>query len=449
MEHVSDSDEELDSILEVDQILKDFHNNPQQASHTKIYNLFRKLRKIEEVIDLESEIMLEVFEHAIAPQIPFFSDFSQILDITKVATELKIKNEKLWDALSHYLAVNHSELDIGDNVSLLYLLYRNNPKMQIKINKDYIEGSDLHKERVSRRLTYEKIMSNIRNEINSELSSIDTSTAFSVLNLMQILFLSNTIKLELLEGEQGDEKLILHLNELISGTSSLDSTHDFSDTSIVDDYIHSLNQFTKEFKLMHCLDLLDLVLQYRDTLGSHGDLLKFVVYQTLDNIKDQEYYKGATITYTHISQLLNGIKIFQLEEEELADALKVAEFLLMKAISISDREIEMPEPGSDQLVESGGKLMAGSSSTQVKLQQMQTEALQQLSLILVEYEQLQPPNEKVFALLSFEADYIIKSYINTPLEEIKDHSGKDVKDKVNEIPKDVVSSFLANLWIFR
>jgi len=82
--------------------------------------------------------------------------------------------------------------------------------------------------------------------------------------------------------------------------------------------------------------------------------------------------------------------------------------------------------------------MAGSDSSEISLINLQLETLQELSLIMLEYKELQTPNQNVSALLCFEADYIVKSYITTPLKELNEHSGKHIKDGLNEIPKEVV-----------
>lgn len=110
----------------------------------------------------------------------------------------------------------------------------------------------------------------------------------------------------------------------------------------------------------------------------------------------------------------------------------------MKAISISDREFEIEKDNKTSLIRVDEGLVKGSDQTQVAKKKVQLDTLQSLSIILLEYDQLQKPKNKVFALLAFEADYIIKSYLNTPIEEVTLHSGKHLKENVNEIPNDIV-----------
>ena len=57
MQDLSDTDEEMDVIMHVDQIMKDLINNPHQPSHEKIYTLFKKLDKINDIVDMQSEVM--------------------------------------------------------------------------------------------------------------------------------------------------------------------------------------------------------------------------------------------------------------------------------------------------------------------------------------------------------------------------------------------------------
>lgn len=341
-----------------------------------------------------------------------------------------------WEAISHYLATNYHELDIGDNVDLMYSLYKANPRGKIQVNKDYLEGSDLHKERVFRRLSYEKIIGNIQNEIDTEIQELETSTAFTVLHIMKILYLSHVVKLDILASENDEEVLVLTLDEMISGYSGKKDEGMKDDTDIIDEYINNLNQFSKDFKLMHCFDLLSLIYSFKDSLGSKADLLKFIIYQTLDNIKDPEYYKGVTITYEHVTQLLECIKYFKIDEEELDDAIKITEFLLMKAISISDREIDLNKSESKQVVHSEGKLLKGSDESQTALLKLQLESLQQLSLILVEYDSLQKPSDKTLALLAFEADYTIKQ---TLAREPKDELSPI---KTAQLPAELMNSYI-------
>jgi hypothetical protein len=113
----------------------------------------------------------------------------------------------------------------------------------------------------------------------------------------------------------------------------------------------------------------------------------------------------------------------------------------MKAISVSDRDFEIEQQIENSLVHIDGKLVKGSDETQVARKQIQLDTLQNLSVILMEYDKLQKPKDKVFALLAFEADYIIKSYLDTPIDDDDTtlHSGKHVKDNMNEIPEEIVS----------
>ena len=78
---MSDSDEELESIGEIDNILREFDDKPFEASHQRIYHLFKHLAKVEEVLDLDSEVMVEAIERSISPQISYFSNSSRVQEI--------------------------------------------------------------------------------------------------------------------------------------------------------------------------------------------------------------------------------------------------------------------------------------------------------------------------------------------------------------------------------
>ena len=118
-------------------ILKDFHNEPESASHKRMYRLFKMLSKIDEVLELDSEIITEVIDNVISPQLPYFSEIDQVIEIAQIAFEIKLKNAKFWNSISHTLAVNTQELDIGDIIKLMNILYSHNLNSKIQVNKDY------------------------------------------------------------------------------------------------------------------------------------------------------------------------------------------------------------------------------------------------------------------------------------------------------------------------
>lgn len=229
MEEISDTDEELDIIIEIDQLMKEFYEEPLFASHTKIIKLFMKLQTIEDVLDLNSEYIVKVFNNAISPQLPLFSDLSEVVKIAQIAFEIGVKNEAFWESISHTIAASYEEMDIDKVINLIYYLYRNNPASKICINKAYIEGSDLDKERAFIRHSYDKIMTYLQSEIESNLSEIESSTAFCILDLCKILYLSNVIKLDLLStsntestSEDSEIKTMLYLHKCITGQGSED-----------------------------------------------------------------------------------------------------------------------------------------------------------------------------------------------------------------------------------
>lgn len=144
---------------------------------------------------------------------------------------------------------------------MLYVLYSHYPNVKLQAQKEFLEGTELHKAKVARRLSFENIIAHIKHEIGVEIedaTSLEASTSLTILNLMQIIYLSNIVKLGILADSMDEERLVLHLNDLITGKKRDNLTQEEKDEEIVEDYIDSLNQFTKDFKLMHCLDLLQV-----------------------------------------------------------------------------------------------------------------------------------------------------------------------------------------------
>jgi hypothetical protein len=185
--------------------------------------------------------------------------------------------------------------------------------------------------------------------------------------------------------------------------------------------------------------LLEVILARSETLEGKPDLLKFVVYQTLDNIRNPEYYKGASITYSHISNLLEAIRVFKLEGEELSDSLKLAEFLLMKAISISDREHKYLESHGTEVIQIGEKLLKGSEKTNSEIIKMQLETLEQLSCILIDYSEFQEPTPDMLALLAFEADYIMKQNLKSGE---KPSTSPQELQSTSELPLEIIKAYI-------
>ena len=302
VEQIEDSDEELDAIIETDQIFKDLYENPKEASHTKIIKLFKNLKKIEDMLEFyenpegeqEGSVIQEVLSSAVSPQIPVFSDVDDVIKIAEIAFEIGMPSKDFWNSISHFIAVNHEDIDTDKIVKLMYFLYRHDPTSKIQVNKDYIEGDDLDKERVLRRYSYDFVMTNLRNEIDEEIQDLNTSTAFRMIDLLHILYLNNVCKLDLLMDEFWEEKIIIYLDRAISGAEQFEDEFK-DDSTIVDEYIDSLNQFSKDYKFVHLLDLLEMVLEFKSTLTNKPDLLKFIVYQILENIKDPDFYSGSRI----------------------------------------------------------------------------------------------------------------------------------------------------------
>jgi len=305
VEYNNDSDEELDAIIETDTILKEFYENPTEASHTKIIKLFKNFQKMEDLLDLgespkfseESEgnsELMEILRTAISPQIPLFADINEITSLAQIGFNIGLPSEPFWDSISHLIAVSHQEIDIDTTLKLTYLLYRHDQESKIKVIKNYIEGNELDKERMLHRLNYSFVIGNLRKEIDKEIEEIEISTAFRMIDYLYLLYLNNITKLDLFVDELSEEKVILYLESAISGRNSIGTEFE-DENALLNEYIDNLNQFTKDFKLIHLFDLLHLIDIFKETLRGKPDLLKFIVYQIIENMKEPDFYQGCNV----------------------------------------------------------------------------------------------------------------------------------------------------------
>ena len=185
-------------------------------------------------------------------------------------------------------------------------------------------------------------------------------------------------------------------------------------------------------------------------LEDKPDLMKFITYQIMQNFKNKEFFKGSVITFKEISQFLEGIRIFKISDDELDDAIEVVEFLLTKAISISDRnDINLQNKNNanenneaKEVIKSENQVAELNNKNELQLVKAKLEIMKHLTSILIDYGLIKTPSERAFALLAFEADYIIKSYLNEPVQVDDGYSGEHIKFNQNEIPKEVIKSYI-------
>ena len=127
----------------------------------------------------------------------------------------------------------------------------------MKVDKSFLEGtSNLNKERVISRLSHSNIISNINQELAHEIEDLEKSTQLDVLTILKILSLKVVNNIDLISWSQV-YKLMGHLNLLLEGKQEPDIHK--NDHELIEDYIDSLNQFSKNFKLVHCLDMLKIL----------------------------------------------------------------------------------------------------------------------------------------------------------------------------------------------
>lgn len=188
--------------------------------------------------------------------------------------------------MSHALWAIYQENELRDNISLLYLMFKNDSKCEIKADIAY------------KRPMHDKIIKHLSGEIQTELQDIDSSAGLSVLNMFQILYLKTIWNVDLISWLQ-IHKLYKHLNSILLGEekcksnslaltfllwpnwhitfklfaisllilphiiiSTLLKSHladptptDFSNDQ---EYLINLTQFSKSFKLVHCLDFFQI-----------------------------------------------------------------------------------------------------------------------------------------------------------------------------------------------
>ena len=168
--------------------------------------------------------------------------------------------------------------------------------------------------------------------------------------------------------------------------------------------------------------------------------LQFIIYQILQNARDKDFFKSAIITYDDVHLLLKTIHTYGLQDEEIKDGCQVAEIFAVKAITSEGRTLEDEE--TKDLIEAEGKIEEKNEDSSLSIVSENIGTLQKLTKIMIEYERLHPPSEKVFALLAFEADYIMKQYIKHP-QAIKDDFGvKSQSPELNKIPKELAASYV-------
>lgn len=75
---MTDSEEEFEKIVELDQIIKSFLESTMEVQelHTKIVDLFSKMKTLTELIDFDSTDIKEIVEGIVAKELMYFNSFS-------------------------------------------------------------------------------------------------------------------------------------------------------------------------------------------------------------------------------------------------------------------------------------------------------------------------------------------------------------------------------------
>ena len=145
--------------------------------------------------------------------------------------------------------------------------------------------------------------------------------------------------------------------------------------------------------------------------------------------------------------------MYGLYGEEAQDALKAAEVLLTKAITMQDQEDELLDKHGNEIIKTGGQLAHGGNNSQVELVSAQIETMTTLAKILLEYQKIMKlaetaaPSQKVFALLNFEAEYVIKQYLTHETAIETEYGVRSQDPELNKIPKEVTEGYIQFLYL--
>jgi hypothetical protein len=86
-EEVTDSEQEFQEIVELDNIIKDILERSLEVSelHVKAQDLFSKMRALKDLIDFESQDLRDIVEGIIAKELTYFTSFSNVVKLVETA----------------------------------------------------------------------------------------------------------------------------------------------------------------------------------------------------------------------------------------------------------------------------------------------------------------------------------------------------------------------------
>ena len=150
------------------------------------------------------------------------------------------------------------ESDVGDSLYMMYVVFKYDSGVVLKVDTGLLEGSEMHKQKVLHRLSHPNTITTLSSLITPEISDLSTSTAFNAVNYLHLLYLKVCWDQNIMTWDQTFQ-LLKYVNRLLSGSEAdlLESENIGGD--VIDDYISDLNEFTKLYNMQHWLDIFSIL----------------------------------------------------------------------------------------------------------------------------------------------------------------------------------------------
>ena len=137
---LTDSDQEFQSIVEVDQLISQLKQDAENATfrdpqstlvvQESIVMLCRKTHAIMNIVEFSNLELQQVFEEIVSREVLEITNYEWTTEIGKLAYEMEMPYRKLWAALINVVLLNHGEFSLTDSkrslVDLLYYIMKAN-----------------------------------------------------------------------------------------------------------------------------------------------------------------------------------------------------------------------------------------------------------------------------------------------------------------------------------
>ena len=114
---VSDSDQEFESIVEVDKLIKELtevyetnirsNDDSVRNYQERMVILMRRMHDIIDLLEFENEDLWRVFDEIIAQELYEFSNFDWVLEMAKIGYEMELPYKSFWAALVNIVLLKH------------------------------------------------------------------------------------------------------------------------------------------------------------------------------------------------------------------------------------------------------------------------------------------------------------------------------------------------------